>query len=89
MYGFVILAVAIAVTLYFTRSRKMEKRRKEELAKYGNKDEYELAIIRKEAEENGEILIKKEYIDENGDKHIIIGRDGSRNEKLVDKDDLI
>ncbi len=89
MYGFVILAVAIAVTLYFTRSRKMEKRRKEELAKYGNKDEYELAIITKEAEENGEILIKKEYIDENGDKHIIIGRDGSRNEKLVDKDDLI
>lgn len=89
MYGFVILAVAIAVTLYFTRSRKMEKRRKEELAKYGNKDEYELAIIRKEAEENGELLIKKEYIDENGDKHIIIGRDGSRNEKLVDKDDLI
>lgn len=89
MYGFVILAVAIAVTLYFTRSKKMEKKRKEELAKYADKNEYELAVIRKEAEENGGFTVKKEYIDENGDKHIIIGRDESRNEKLVDKDDLI
>lgn len=89
MYGFVILAVAIAVTLYFTRSKKAERRRKEELAKYANKSEYELAVMRKEAEENGEFLIKKEYIDENGDKHIIIGRDSSKNEKLIDDNDVI
>ena len=90
MYGFVILAVAIAVILYFTRSNKAEKKRKEELAKYdNNKNEYELAVMLKEAEGNGDYLIKKEYIDENGDKHIIIGRDESRNEKFVDKDDLI
>lgn len=89
MYGFVILAVAIAVTLYFTRSKKMEKKKKEELAKYADKNEYELAVMRKEAEENGSFTVKREYIDENGDKHIIIGRDGSRNEKLVDQDDLI
>lgn len=89
MYGFVILAVAIAVTLYFTRSKKMEKKRKEELAKYADKNEYELAVIRKEAEENGGFTVKKEYIDENGDKHIIIGRDESRNEKLVDDSDVI
>ena len=90
MYGFVILAVAIAVTLYFTRSKKMEKRRKEELAKYhNNKSEYELAILNKEAAENGEFLVKKEYIDENGDKHIVIGRDATRNEKVVDDDSVI
>lgn len=89
MYGFVILAVAVAVTLYFTRSKKMEKKRKEELAKYADKNEYELAVIRKEAEENGSFTVKKEYIDENGDKHIIIGRDESRNEKLVDDSDVI
>lgn len=89
MYGFVILAVAVFLTVYFTQSKKTEKRRKEEIAKYNDKNEYELAIIRKEAEENGEYLIKKEYIDENGDKHIIIGRDSKRNEDLVDKDDII
>ncbi len=89
MYGFVLLAVAIAVTLYFTRSKKMEKRRQEELAKYGSKSEYELAVLSKEAAENGEFLIKKEYLDENGDKHIVIGRDATRNEKAVDDDSVI
>lgn len=89
MYGFVILAVAIAVTLYFTRAKKIEKRRKEELARYGGKNEYELAVLSKEAQENGEFLVKKEYIDENGDKHIVIGRDSRRNEKAVDDEKVI
>ena len=89
LYGFVLLAIAIAITLYFTRSKKMEKKRKEELAKYNSKNEYELAILTKEAQENGEFLVKKEYIDENGDKHIVIGRDATRNQKLVDDDNVI
>ncbi len=89
MYGFVILAVAIAVTLYFTRAKKAEKRRKEELAKYNDKNEYELDKLRKEASENGELLIKKEYIDENGDKHIIIGRDERRNTQAIGDENVI
>jgi len=89
LYGFVILAIALAVILFFARSKRAEKRRQEALEKYGGKDAYELELLKKEADENGEILIKKEYIDENGDKHIIIGRDQSRNEKIVDDDKLI
>ena len=90
MYGFVILAIAIAVTLYFTRAKKAEKRRKEELAKFNNnKNEYELELLRKEAGEAGNLLIKKEYIDENGDKHIIIGRDASKNSRVVSDDKVI
>lgn len=89
LYGFVILAIALAVTLYFSRSKKAEKRKKTELAKYNDKNEYELDLLRKEAGENGNLLIKKEYIDENGDKHIIIGRDGSRNTKIVENEDVI
>lgn len=89
LYGFVVLAVAIAVTLYFSRSKRNERKRDAELEKYSNKSEYELAILKKEADKDGKVLIKKEYIDENGDKHIVIGRDEKRNKSVVDKDDLI
>lgn len=89
LYGFVILAVAIAVILYFTRSRKMEKRRKEDIAKFGDRNSYELSLLYKEAGEDAPMLIKKEYIDENGDRHIIIGRDEEKNKPFIDDDNLI
>lgn len=89
LYGFVILAIAIAVTLYFSRSKRFEKKHKAELEKYANKSEYELAVLKKEADQDGKVLIKKEYVDENGDKHIVIGHDEKRNKSIVDKDDLI
>lgn len=89
LYGFVVLAIALAVTLYFTRNRQKERKKQQELAKYGSKSEYELAVLKKDADENGQILIKKEYIDENGDKHIVIGKDEKRNKDIVDNDDLI
>ena len=89
LYGFVILAIAIAVTLYFSRSKRLEKKHKEELEKYASKSEYELAVLKKEADQDGKVLIKKEYVDENGDKHIVIGHDEKRNKSIVDKDDLI
>ena len=89
LYGFVVLAIVIALILYFTRSKRMEKRRQEALAKYGGKNEYELELLRKEADEDGRVLIKKEYIDENGDRHIIIGRDGRKDENAVNDDRVI
>lgn len=89
LYGFVVLAIAIAVTLYFSRSKRNERKRNAELEKYSNKSEYELAVLKKEADKDGKVLIKKEYIDENGDKHIVIGRDEKRNKSVVDKDDVI
>lgn len=89
LYGFVVLAIAIAVILYFSRAKRIEIKREKELEKYSNKSEYELALLKKEAQEDGKVLIKKEYIDENGDKHIVIGRDEQRNKKIVDKDDII
>ena len=89
LYGFVVLAIAIAVTLYFSRSKRNERKRNAELEKYSSKSEYELAVLKKEADKDGKVLIKKEYIDENGDKHIVIGRDEKRNKSVVDKDDLI
>ena len=89
LYCFVLLAISIAVTLYFARAKKAEKRRKEELAKYNDKNEYELDLLRKEAGENGDLLIKKEYIDENGDKHIIIGRDENKNKQVITDDNVI
>lgn len=89
LYGFVVLAIAIAVTLYFSRSKRNERKRTAELEKYSSKSEYELAILKKEADKDGKVLIKKEYIDENGDKHIVIGHDEKRNKSVVDKDDLI
>ena len=42
-----------------------------------------------EVAEEGKVLIKKEYIDENGDRHIIIGNDNSKNEEIVNDDDVI
>lgn len=89
LYGFVILAIALAVSLYFARSKRAEKRREQELEKYKTKNEYELAVLKKEADEDGKMLVKKEYIDENGDKHIVIGHDEKRNKNIVDKDDVI
>ncbi len=89
LYGFVVLAIAIAVTLYFSRSKRNERKRTAELEKYSNKSEYELAVLKKEADKDGKVLIKKEYIDENGDKHIVIGHDEKRNKSVVDNDDLI
>lgn len=89
LYGFVILAIALAVSLYFARSKRAEKRREQDLEKYKTKNEYELAVLKKEADEDGKVLVKKEYIDENGDKHIVIGHDEKRNKNIVDKDDVI
>lgn len=89
LYGFVILAVAIAVILYFSRSKRQEKKRAEEIKKYGGKDQYDLELLKKDAAEEGKVLIKKEYIDENGDRHIIIGNDNSKNEEIVNDDDVI
>lgn len=89
LYGFVILAIAIAIVLYFARTKSMEQKRNDEVTKYSNKSEYELAILKKEADETGRVLVKKEYIDENGDKHIVIGSDEHRNKSMVDDNDLI
>ncbi|MBD5092048.1 MAG: small multi-drug export protein [Clostridiales bacterium] len=89
LYGFVILAIAIAVILYFTRSKRMEKQRQEAIAKYGDRNIYELSLLKKEAGEDAGSLIKKEYIDENGDRHIIIGRDAKKNESVIDDDKVI
>ncbi len=86
LYGFVVLAIALAVILYFTRAKKQERKLAKERAKYSNDAEYELAMLNKE---NGQIQIKKEYIDENGDKHIVIGADEKRNSNAVDNDDEI
>jgi len=87
LYGFVILAIAIAVVLYFSRSKRQEKKRAEEIKKYGGKDQYDLELLKKDAEETGQVLIKKEYIDENGDRHIVIGNDNKRNEAIANQDD--
>ena len=89
LYGFVILAIAIAVILYFTRSKRMEKQRQEAIAKYGDRNIYELSLLKKEAGDDAGSLIKKEYIDENGDRHIIIGRDAKKNESVIDDDKVI
>lgn len=89
LYGFVILAIALAVILYFSRARRADRKRAEALEKYNTKSEYELAVLKQEADEDGKVLIKKEYIDENGDKHIVIGHDEKRNKNIVDKDDVI
>ena len=86
---FSVWKASLAVSLYFVRSKRAEKKRKTELEKYKNKSEYELAVLKKEADEDGKVLVKKEYIDENGDKHIVIGHDEKRNKNIVDKDDVI
>ena len=89
LYGFVILAIALAVILYFSRSKRQERKRSEEIKKYGGKDQYDLELMKKEAAETGKVLIKKEYIDENGDRHIVIGNDNTKNEEIIGKDDVI
>ena len=89
LYGFVVLAIAIAVVLYFTRSKRQERKRAEEIKKFGGKDQYDLELLKKDAQEEGKILIKKEYVDENGDRHIVIGNDNTKNEEIVNDDDVI
>lgn len=89
LYGFVILAVALFVTLFFTRSARRERKYQKEKARYGNRSLYELARLEKEAGENGEVLIKKEYVDDDGNKHIVVGNDESRNKKIINPDDEI
>lgn len=89
LYGFVLLAIIIAVVLYFTRAKKERKRKEEALKKFGDKNAYELDVLKKEADEDGKILIKKEYIDENGDRHIIIGHDEKKNEEVIDHSKVI
>ena len=56
--------------------------------KYGNRSLYELAKLEQEANENGEVLIKKEYIDDDGNKHIVVGNDEKRNINAVSKDEI-
>lgn len=89
LYGFVVLAIALAVMLAFTRSRKNERKKRAERAKYSNKNEYELAVLQREADEDGKVIIKKEYIDKFGDRHIIIGHDETKNEDIAGNDDVI
>lgn len=89
LYGFVVLAIVLAVALSISRARKKEKEKKAEMAKYATTNDYELAMMTREANEEGRQLIKKEYIDENGDKHIIIGNNESLNEKFNEPDDEI
>ena len=88
LYGFVVLAIATCVTLYFTRSSKREKKMAKEKDKYGNRSLYELAKLEQEANENGEVLIKKEYIDDDGNKHIVVGNDEARNINAVSSDEI-
>lgn len=89
LYGFVILAVALFVVLYFTRAKRRETKFNTEKDKFGNRSLYELAQLEKEATENGEPLIKKEYIDDEGNKHIVVGTDENRNKRVVKSDDEI
>ncbi len=87
--GFAILAVVLAVMLAYSRGRKNEKKKRAERAKYSDKNEYELAVLRREADEDGSIVIKKEYIDKHGDRHIIIGHDESKNDEIITDADVI
>lgn len=50
LYGFVILAIAVAIVFYFVKTKKIEQKRREELTQYSNKSEYELALLKKEAD---------------------------------------
>jgi len=89
LYGFVILAVILAVYFSYTRTKKNQKKLAEAKAAYSDIDSYKFAVLKEEAEEEGKVLIKKEYVDENGDKHIVIGKDSSKNEEALNSDDLI
>ena len=88
LYGFIILAIALCISLYFSRAAKREKKVAKEKDKYGNRSLYELAKLEQEANENGEVLIKKEYIDDDGNKHIVVGNDEKRNINAVSKDEI-
>ncbi len=89
LYGFIILAVVIFVSLYFARLKRNERRYERETARYGNRSLYELAQMEKEANEEGVELIKKEYVDEEGNRHIIIGKDEQANKNAVKDEDKI
>lgn len=89
LYGFIILAVVIFVSLYLTRMYRREKKAEAERARYENRSLYELAQMEKEANEEGVELIKKEYIDADGNRHIIIGRSEQANKAVVDDKDKI
>ncbi len=89
LYGFIILAVALFVVFYFTRVAKRERKFEAEKDRYGNRSLYELARLEKDASESGEELIKKEYIDSEGNQHIVVGSKGDLNSKAVDNDHLI
>lgn len=85
LYGFVVLAIILAVAFGVSRAKKREKKIAEEKAKFKTDAEYELFKIKKE---EGDDIIKKEFIDENGDKHIIIGKDEKKNSKFYDEDSI-
>ena len=89
LYAFIILAVAIFLTLYLTRFAKREKKLAEEKAKHGGRSEYELHELQKEANRKGEELIKREYIDDDGNKHIVVGKDENRNKRAISTTDEI
>ena len=89
LYAFIILAVVTMVALYLTSFAKRENRLQEGKEKYGGRSEYELAKLEKEASRNGEVLIKKEYIDDDGNKHIVVGKDEERNKRAVSSTDEI
>lgn len=89
LYGFIILAVALFITFYLTSFAKKEKKLAEGKDKYGDRSGYELAQLEKEAIKNGEVLIKKEYIDIDGNKHIVVGKDENRNKNAISSQDEI
>ncbi len=88
LYGFIILAVALCITLYFTRAAKRDRKVAKEKDKYGNRSLYELAKLEEEANSNGQVLIKKEYIDDEGNKHIVVGNDENRNRSVISDEEI-
>ncbi|MBR7163312.1 MAG: small multi-drug export protein [Clostridia bacterium] len=89
LYAFIALAIAIFLGIYLTRFAKREKKLQEGKEKHGGRSEYELHELQKEADRKGEALIKREYIDDDGNKHIVVGKDEDRNKRAVSSDDEI
>ena len=89
LYAFIALAIAIFLGIYLTRFAKKEKRLQEGKEKHGGRSEYELHELQKEADRKGEVLFKKEYIDDDGNKHIVVGKDEERNKNAVSSTDEI
>lgn len=89
LYAFIALAVIIFIGIYLTSFAKREKRLQEGKEKHGGRSEYELHELQKEANKNGEVLIKKEYIDDDGNRHIVVGKDENRNKNAVSSMDEI